>query len=400
MVPGRLVSTEGGRQMRWSGVVVQFINRFLNQNPGGHGESSLRWLISIVVPWIAGIYLLNRLAARRGPDAVPTGPEFGQSLGVVWIGTLLLTFLGVVPQGFSWLLWIGFVTLLATAAVAAVVASQNTLSSEGREQAKWTSIGSAGLAVASWLAIGTLEIEIPRLSSKATAEEIADAYRSRCCKLVLNYDAVVRNQGFFGNREDRVKAGSTGSGVLISNDRTRGLIVTNRHVVDPSMSGNHADHLELGIKLASSPGIVRGKIAAIHSETDLALVIVEFDFPRRGAVQMAAHSGVRQGEGAVAIGNPLGLESIISQGIISGRDDDIVATTCPISPGNSGGGLFLYRSGMLAGFNTMTLTQGQNLNFAIPAEEVLKAFDHDRWKWVACQAETLALARLIPRPSK
>lgn len=386
--------------MRGSGVVVLYISRFLQQNSSGLGEGIIRWGISVAVPWIAGIYLLNRLTARRGPDAEPTGPEFGQSLAAVWAATLLLTFVGVAPLGFSWMLWIGFVILLVTAAIAAIVASQNTIPVEGREQAKWTSIGAVGLAVASWFAIGTLEIEVPRLSSKATAEEIADAYRGRCCKLILNYDAVIQSQGFFGNREDRTKAGNTGSGVLIANDRKRGLIVTNRHVVDPTMDGGQADHLELGIKWPISQVIVRGQIVAIHKETDLALVLVDFDFPRRGAVQVAAHSGVRQGEAAVAIGNPLEFESIISQGIISGRDDDIVATTCPISPGNSGGGLFLSRSGMLAGFNTMTHTQGQNLNFAVPAEKVLEAFDHDRWMWVARQSDAQALARLIPRPSK
>lgn len=81
----------------------------------------------------------------------------------------------------------------------------------------------------------------------------------------------------------------------------------------------------------------------------------------------------QQGQKVYAIGNPLGLERSISEGIVSGiRFDDgrkLIQTTAPISPGSSGGGLF-NDNGELIGITTATLVNGQNLNFAIPLNDV------------------------------
>ena len=75
------------------------------------------------------------------------------------------------------------------------------------------------------------------------------------------------------------------------------------------------------------------------------------------------------GDKVIAIGNPRGLEGSVSEGIISGLrpvdDFKIYQITAPISPGSSGGPLF-DQNGNVIGITTASITDGQNLNFAIP----------------------------------
>jgi S1-C subfamily serine protease len=79
---------------------------------------------------------------------------------------------------------------------------------------------------------------------------------------------------------------------------------------------------------------------------------------------------VKPGEHVVAIGHPLGLGNTVSDGLVSAvRDLDpalsLLQISAPISPGSSGGPLFNER-GEVIGVTTKYVTQGQNLNFAVP----------------------------------
>ncbi len=78
------------------------------------------------------------------------------------------------------------------------------------------------------------------------------------------------------------------------------------------------------------------------------------------------------------VSSPLGLENSISEGIISGTREKngvfLIQTTAPISPGNSGGGLF-DSEGKLIGITTFKLKGGENLNFAIDSSFVSEIFD-------------------------
>ncbi|WP_439520854.1 S1C family serine protease [Hydrogenophaga sp.] len=106
------------------------------------------------------------------------------------------------------------------------------------------------------------------------------------------------------------------------------------------------------------------------TERDLCqLKVANFTAP---AVTMAPAESLRVGSRVYAIGNPRGLETTISDGLLSGirRSDtnDFVALqiTVPISAGSSGGGLF-DAQGRLIGITTYYIKEGQNLNFALPA---------------------------------
>ena len=81
------------------------------------------------------------------------------------------------------------------------------------------------------------------------------------------------------------------------------------------------------------------------------------------------------GEEVVAIGNPLSLESTVSNGIVSAirtvedEGGKFVQITAPISPGSSGGPLF-NMAGEVVGITTSHIKGGENLNFAIPINDV------------------------------
>jgi hypothetical protein len=94
------------------------------------------------------------------------------------------------------------------------------------------------------------------------------------------------------------------------------------------------------------------------------------------AAKLGGIKNLRIGQRVYAIGNPQGLQLTISEGIISSlRDIDevtpLIQTTAPISAGSSGGGLF-DSDGHLIGITTLSMREGQNLNFAYPADWILE----------------------------
>jgi tetratricopeptide (TPR) repeat protein len=82
-----------------------------------------------------------------------------------------------------------------------------------------------------------------------------------------------------------------------------------------------------------------------------------------------------EGQDIVVIGNPLGLESTVSAGIVSAVRDipafgKILQITAPISPGSSGSPV-INSKGEVIGVATLIVTKGQNLNFAVPSDKII-----------------------------
>ena len=152
-----------------------------------------------------------------------------------------------------------------------------------------------------------------------------------------------------------------GSGFLVSSD---GLVVTNFHVVEGSRSAE--------ILLANNAKFAVNAIAALNKEHDLALLKVDGrDLP---FLTMTDTKPLEVGATVYALGNPRGLTSTLSDGLISALRKDgeavvLIQTTAPISPGSSGGPL-LGTDGQVVGVTTAYIEEGQNLNFAVPASYV------------------------------
>ena len=152
-----------------------------------------------------------------------------------------------------------------------------------------------------------------------------------------------------------------GTGFLVSMD---GVIVTNYHVIK---EGNKAI-----VKFSDRTVLPVDGVLAADKVRDLAVIKIHGKTFR--TLTLGNSDRVQVGEEVVAIGNPLGLELTVSNGILSGLRTDkeaggkFLQTTAPISPGSSGGPLFNMR-GEVVGINTMYLEGGENLNFAIPVND-------------------------------
>lgn len=154
---------------------------------------------------------------------------------------------------------------------------------------------------------------------------------------------------------------SRGSGFFIAHDR----VITNRHVIERAARAEI--HLVDGKTFP-----VRG-VLAIDGEGDLALLNV--DVPRALAVPLPIVRAVPQeGESIVVVGNPYGLEGSVSNGIVSAVREisgygKIIQITASISPGSSGSPV-VNMAGQVIGVATLQAAEGQNLNFAVPAERI------------------------------
>jgi len=178
------------------------------------------------------------------------------------------------------------------------------------------------------------------------------------------------NSGFFGfngrtaPREQREQG--VGSGVIVSPD---GYILTNNHVVDGAT--------DVRVTLADKREF-KARVVGTDPKTDLA--VLKIDAANLPTVVIGNSDKVQVGDYALAIGNPFGLGSTVTMGIISatGRGnlgiedyEDFIQTDAPINPGNSGGALVNDR-GDLIGINTAILSNGsegnQGIGFAIPVD--------------------------------
>jgi len=151
------------------------------------------------------------------------------------------------------------------------------------------------------------------------------------------------------------------SGVVIA---PGGIVATNAHVVTGACN--------LYIKETSGSLIAASTLLNIDRDKDIAILLFPKSFP---VPKLGASSALQSGDRVVAIGNPLGLEQTVSEGIVSGLRTmgdkrAVIQTTAPISPGSSGGGLFNGK-GELVGLTTFTLPDSQNLNFAVPLADVM-----------------------------
>ena len=173
------------------------------------------------------------------------------------------------------------------------------------------------------------------------------------------------------------QAQSLGSGFIISPD---GYVVTNNHVVAPGARGATVDSITVTLTDGKE---YTAKLIGRDQESDLALLKIEgatFPFVRFGDSTRA-----RVGDWIVAIGNPFGIGSTVTAGIVSalhrstglGAYDRFIQTDASINQGNSGGPMFDLR-GEVIGINSQILSpSGGNIGigFAIPAEQAKPIID-------------------------
>ncbi len=168
----------------------------------------------------------------------------------------------------------------------------------------------------------------------------------------------------------RVQRG-TGSGFITSAD---GRIFTNAHVV----AG--ADTVSVVLKDGRR---FKGEVIGSDETTDVA--VIKIDATGLPTVKLGDSDRLLPGQAAIAIGNPLGLDNTVTQGIISatGRSGadfggssrvNFIQTDTAINPGNSGGPL-INSKGEVIGMNTAIIQGASGIGFAVPIATAQRVAD-------------------------
>jgi Flp pilus assembly protein TadD len=171
--------------------------------------------------------------------------------------------------------------------------------------------------------------------------------------------AVVLIQTFDANNQPI----GQGSGFFVNN---KGHIVTNHHVLEGAYRAT----------VKTSSGMEYPVEGIIAKDADADIVKLVANIPDANIIFLNLSEIVpSEGQDIVVIGNPLGLESTVSSGIVSAVRDipafgKIIQITAPISPGSSGSPV-VNMKGEVIGIATLIITSGQNLNFAIPSDKII-----------------------------
>lgn len=189
----------------------------------------------------------------------------------------------------------------------------------------------------------------------------------------------VQQSSDFWTQQENSEAG-TGSGVIYKSEGDHAYIITNHHVIDG------ADEIDI---VLTDETTIDAKLLGSDIYTDLAVLQVdasEIDKP----IEIGSSEGLKVGEPAIAIGNPLGhmFSGSVTVGVVSGtnrtipvdinqdgRPDwqaEVIQTDAAINPGNSGGAL-INVEGHLIGINSMKINEAsvEGIGFAIPIDAAL-----------------------------
>lgn len=197
---------------------------------------------------------------------------------------------------------------------------------------------------------------------------------------------VTSSLSLFGGGNSTSTATASGSGIIISKD---GYIVTNNHVVDTSSSSSYSyynvsEAKSVKVKLYNDDKVYDATIVGKDSKTDLA--VIKIDAQDLTPAEFANSDNVKIGEFVMAVGNPLGLENSITDGIISAVNRQVssndgtvyscIQTNAAINSGNSGGAL-VNSEGKVIGINTLKLsgTGVEGIGFAIPINSTLNVIN-------------------------
>lgn len=174
-----------------------------------------------------------------------------------------------------------------------------------------------------------------------------------------------------------------GSGIIISED---GYILTNNHIInstDSSIYYEVSEATKVTVYLYNDETPYEATIIGTDEQTDLAVIKIENE--NLTAAELGDSDSIKIGEFAMAIGNPLGMESSVTSGIISavnrsvttddGTTYNLIQTDAAINSGNSGGAL-VNAEGKVIGINTLKLSGSgiEGMGFAIPINETIEIY--------------------------
>ncbi len=196
----------------------------------------------------------------------------------------------------------------------------------------------------------------------------------------VSVEEVKNYYGMFGGQSSSQETQSSGSGIIIGQNDTELLCVTNAHVIDG------ADTISVCFVDGSA---VEASVKGSDTDNDLAVISVklsDISDDTKSQIKVATigdSSSLKVGEQVVAIGNALGYGQSVTSGIVSGLNrqlDDsnisMIQTDAAINPGNSGGAL-LNMSGEVIGINTAkaAATEVEGMGYAISMSDAMPVIE-------------------------
>lgn len=160
-----------------------------------------------------------------------------------------------------------------------------------------------------------------------------------------------------------------GTGFIINSD---GYLITNAHVL-----ADQTGHLASNIQAITSDQTTHSaQFIGYDSTLDIAVLKISGQYK---ALALEDSNNVQIGEKVIAIGNPLGLQFSVSEGIVSAVDREgsnglnyYIQTDAALNPGNSGGPL-INTKGKVIGINNFKVSGGENLGFALESNYIKQA---------------------------
>lgn len=219
--------------------------------------------------------------------------------------------------------------------------------------------------------------EISTNSGTTVDSDIADVTEGVMPSVVSIVNLSVQEvQNFFFGGTTEYESQSSGSGIIVGQNDTELLIVSNNHVVEGSKS--------LTISFNDGKNI-EAQIKGTDSDMDLAILSVPLNSIEKSTLEtikvatLGDSDALRVGEPAIAIGNALGYGQSVTAGIISALnctienyEGKLIQTDAAINPGNSGGAL-LNANGEVVGINTAKVSAEtvEGMGYAIPISDVI-----------------------------
>ncbi|MEK6842626.1 MAG: trypsin-like peptidase domain-containing protein, partial [Nanoarchaeota archaeon] len=169
----------------------------------------------------------------------------------------------------------------------------------------------------------------------------------------------------------RTSIGFQGTGFIINSE---GYLVTNAHVLADE-SGNLASGIQA---ITYSEGTKNAEFIGYDGDLDVALLKI---FGNYESLDFGNSNDIQAGEKVIAIGNPLGLQFSVSEGIVSAIHrigvnglNAYIQTDAALNPGNSGGPL-INKQGKVIGINNFKIGGGENLGFALESNYIIDAIN-------------------------
>ena len=167
---------------------------------------------------------------------------------------------------------------------------------------------------------------------------------------------------------------ATGSGFVYNDDKT---IMTNYHVMTEAYTCKISTNKDISYEV--------DKIVAYSKEKDIAVLSLK-ESTELTPLTLGDSDLINKGETITAIGSPLGIKNVVSDGVLSGRipekNMEVLQFTASISNGSSGGALF-NEKGEVVGITYASYAEGQNLNLAIPINEANAVYNNRQEEYLA-----------------